>query len=228
MIGAALAARDYDTAYKAASETGLQPGVDFAEAEFFAGWIALAKLNRPGQADYHFSRLALVGASPITQGRAFYWRGRAEEAGGDPIGAQASYAQGAQFNTTFYGQLAAERAGFTDLVIGHDPALNPFDRSRFENQDLPRAARMLAAAGERDLYRAFVLCIADAVSNAKEIALLVDLTRGYGDQDLSMRAVRLAAQHGYVLPDRGYPVIPASTVEGAASRTARIDRSWSP
>ena len=216
MLGTALAAHDYTTAYHAAADSGLQPGVDFAEAEFFAGWIALTKLNRPDLADVHFSHIALVGASPITQGRGLYWRGRAEEAGGDPIGAQASYAQAAQFNTTFYGQLAAERAGFTDLVIGHDPVLTPLDRSRFEARDVVRATRMLADTGERDLLRAFVFCIADNTTSTKEAALLVDLTRNYSDPDLTMRAVRLAAQHGYVLPDRGYPVLAAAPVEGGA------------
>ena len=216
MVGAALAARDYATAYQAAAGSGLHPGVDYAEAEFYAGWIALTKLNRPDLADAHFSHIAEVGASPITQGRAFYWRGRAQEAEGDPIGAQASYAQGAEFNTTFYGQLAAERAGFSDLVIGHDPNLSEADRNRFEKRDMVRAARMLYAAGERDLFRAFALCMADNASNTAEVAMLVDLTRGYGEQDLSMRVSRLAAQHGYVLPDRGYPVLAASPVGGGA------------
>ena len=216
LISAALAARDYNAAYEAAAHHGLQPGADFAEAEFYAGWIALTKLNKPDLAETHFARLALVGSSPITQGRAFYWRGRAEEAGGDPIGAQASYAQAAQYNTTFYGQLAAERAGFSDLTIGHDPVPTAAERARFEDRDMVRAARMLADAGERDLFKAFSLCLADSLTSATDSALLVDLTRGYGDQDLSMRVARLAAQHGYVLPDRGYPVLAASKVDGGA------------
>jgi soluble lytic murein transglycosylase len=36
--------------------------------------------------------------------------------------------------------------------------------------------------------------------------MLVDLVRGYGDQDTSMKVVRAAAQRGFILPDRGYPV----------------------
>ena len=216
LIGAALAARDYAAAYAAATNHGLQPGVDYAEAEFYAGWIALTKLHEPEAAEDHFAKLEQVGSSPITQGRALYWRGRAEQAEGDQIGASTFYAQAAQYTTTFYGQLAAERAGISQLAIGHDPAPTAADRARFDGRELVQAARFLADAGEKDLFKAFVLCIGDTLPNTEESALLVDLARGYGDQDLSMRAARLAAQHAYILPDRGYPVVTPSSVDGGA------------
>ncbi|MGH6956098.1 MAG: lytic transglycosylase domain-containing protein, partial [Caulobacteraceae bacterium] len=44
----------------------------------------------------------------------------------------------------------------------------------------------------------------------------VDLARNDGDQALSMRVVRKVAQHGYVLPQRGYPVHLAPSVGGGA------------
>jgi len=34
----------------------------------------------------------------------------------------------------------------------------------------------------------------------------VDLASGYGDQSLAMKVVRTAGQHGFVLPERGYPI----------------------
>ncbi|MBV8593592.1 MAG: transglycosylase SLT domain-containing protein, partial [Caulobacteraceae bacterium] len=36
--------------------------------------------------------------------------------------------------------------------------------------------------------------------------MLVDVVRGQGDQELSMRVVRNAAKRGFILPERGYPV----------------------
>ena len=212
LIAAALTARDYRSAYRAADENGLQPGVDYAEAEFYAGWLALTKLKDPKAADVHFAHIQQVGSSPITQSRALYWRGRAAEAMGDPIGAKDLYSQGAEYVTTFYGQLAAERAGMGEFAIGHDPSPSSADRDRFDGREMVQAARYLADAGEMDLFRTFVLTIDDTLPNAEEYALLVDLARTYGDQDLSMRVVRVAAQHSYVLPDRGYP-----TIAGASS-----------
>jgi hypothetical protein len=52
-----------------------------------------------------------------------------------------------------------------------------------------------------------VLFIDDQLPSAEEEALLVDLARSYGDPDLAMRAVRTAAQRGFTLPERGYPLL---------------------
>jgi len=71
-------------------------------------------------------------------------------------------------------------------------------------------------SGYRDLFRTFVLALDDVLPSAEEEALLVDLVRGYGDQDTSMKVVRSAAQRGFVLPERGYPVrTPPETMDAA-------------
>jgi soluble lytic murein transglycosylase len=70
--------------------------------------------------------------------------------------------------------------------------------------------------GERDLFRTFVLSTAEDLPSCAEYALLVDLAHGYGDQDLAMRVVRIAAQHGFILPDRGYPMRTISLSADAA------------
>ena len=215
LINAALQTRNYQAAYEAAAGNGMTSGTDYTEAEFYAGWLALQKLHDPTRADQHFAHIQQVGASPITVARALYWRGRAAEAGGDAIGAQALYAQGGQYITTFYGQLAAQKAGITQIDLGHDPVPTAADRARFEGRETVRAARLLAQIGNRELLRSFVLGIDDDLPNAEEYALLVDFAKSYGEQDLSMRVVRAAAQRGYILPDRGYPVL-ASRVDGGA------------
>ena len=69
-----------------------------------------------------------------------------------------------------------------------------------------RAARLLADAGERDTMRVFVLAADDTLPSGEEYALLVDLARQYGEQDLSMRVARAGAQRGFILTDRAYPV----------------------
>jgi soluble lytic murein transglycosylase len=206
LIVSALKAGDYRAAYAAATNHGLTGGVDYSEAEFYAGWIALSKLHDPAAADVHFANIQRVGASPITQSRALYWRGRSADARGDAAAAKDFYQRGARYLTTFYGQLAAEKAGMTALAIGHDPAPTAADQARFEGRELIRASRILAETGERDLFRTFVLSTSDDLPSCEEYALMVDLARGYGDQDLAMRVVRVAAQHGFILPDRGYPM----------------------
>ena len=216
LINSALRAQNYRLAYAAATNHGMTAGVDYTEAEFYAGWIALSKLHDPTLADQHFANIASAGASPITQSRALYWRGRAAEARGDTAAAQGFYASGGRFYTAFYGQLSAEKAGIHTISLGHDPLVTPDQRARFEASDLIRATHLLAESGQRDLFRAFVLAIADAPTSLEDCALLVDLARAYGDQDLAMRVVRSSAQHGFILPERGYPLRTAPVGPDAA------------
>ncbi|MEW6391127.1 MAG: lytic transglycosylase domain-containing protein [Pseudomonadota bacterium] len=207
LVVAALQAGDNAGAYAAASNTRALTPTEIAESEFFAGWIALSRLKNPDAAAAHFAQIAAVGASPITKGRALYWQGRAAEAQGDPIAAQAFYFEGARYITTFYGQLAAEKAGLRELRLERDPVITAADRARFYSREQVRAARILADIGARDQFRSLMLYIDDILPDAQETALLVDMARGYGDQDLAMRAVRAAAQRGIILPERGYPLL---------------------
>ena len=216
MIIAALQGRNYQAAYNIARDCGMSTGADAAEAEFYAGWLALTKLGDPAAAETHFARLAGAGVSPITQGRALYWQGRAAEALGKMPEAQAFYKQGGRHLTVFYGQLAAEKAGISSLTLGKDPQITEADRSRFDGREMVRAARLLQGFGMKAQFRAFVLHIDDILPTAAESALLVDLARSGGDQDLGMRAVRTAAQRGFILPERGYPILPVPQVAGAA------------
>jgi soluble lytic murein transglycosylase len=216
LIAVALKAHDYRAAYVAATNTGLTAGPDFTEAEFYAGWLALSKLHDPAAADVHFAAIAAASGTPITQARALYWRGRAAEAKGDTAAAHEFYLQGGRFLTTFYGQLAAGKAGIREIALGRDPIPTAADRARFDGRDMVRAAKLAQQIGDKDLFRIFTLCMADSLPSAEEYAMLVDLARTSGDQDLAMRVVRLGAQHGYVLPERGYPLRDAPTSPEAA------------
>jgi soluble lytic murein transglycosylase len=206
LADAALRSGDYQRAYQAAAHSGLTSGADAAEAEFEAGWLALTRLKDPKLADDHFARLQTVGPTTLTQSRAFYWRGRAAEAMGDPLAAQLFYIQASRYQTAFYGQLAAAKVGIATIDLGHDPSVTAADLARFEGRDYIRAARLLFQTGSRDLYAAFIAGLSETLPSAAEEAMLVDFTRGLGDQALSMRVVRNAAKRGFILPERGYPI----------------------
>ncbi|MGA0600593.1 lytic transglycosylase domain-containing protein [Caulobacter sp. KR2-114] len=212
---AALKGGDYNGAFAIAAHTGLTSGGDAADAEFMAGFLAFSKMRDPRIADVHFAKLQTIGQSPLTQSRALYWRGRAAEAMGDPLQAQIFYGQGAKYYTTFYGQLSAIKAGVRTLTLDHDPVITSADRARFEGRDYVRATRMLAEIGARDTFKQFVAALADTLPTAQEEALLVDMARGYGDQEVAMRAVRNAAKRGFILPERGYPIRTPPSAPGA-------------
>lgn len=209
----ALKTGDVHAAY-AAADSGISFGTEAAEAEFFAGWIALSKLHDPQTAEIHFATIDRIGVTPITRARALYWEGRAAEAMHNKTRADGFYVAAAVHNTTFYGQLAAEKLG-EKLILASDPEITPRDRAFFEAQEPVQAARLLYDLGYRDLYRTFVLNLDDMLSSRQDEALLVDMVRGYGDQALSMQVARGAAQHGFVLPQRAYPFRELPQVDGA-------------
>ncbi|MHB8530218.1 MAG: lytic transglycosylase domain-containing protein [Caulobacteraceae bacterium] len=215
LVVAALQAGDVRGAYEVAARSGLGSGAEAAEAEFYAGWIALSRLKDPRLADAHFARLLTIGRSPLTQSRGFYWRGRAAEAMGDPVAAQVNYGQGARFVTTFYGQLAAAKAGIVQITLPKDPPVTSADRTRFEGYAVVRAARMLAELGDRAAFKAFVADLSEVLPSAVDEAQLVDLARDFGDQEVSMRVVRNAAKRDFILPERGYPITFPPLVGGA-------------
>ena len=230
---AALKARDYQAAYNAMNGGGFDGGESKAEAEFFAGWIALVKLRKPEMAIAHFQGVAEAGTSPITQGRADYWLGRAYEArnnpapiattsGGGTAGvamsdaqlAQSFYAKGGQYIYAFYGQMAAEKAGIKTITLGHDPAPSQADRDRFNSRDLVKAARILGASEQTDLFRQIVLNLDTVLPNAEEEALLTDMTAQYDSQVIAMKVARMSMQRGFYLPDRAYPMRDIPNVPG--------------
>ena len=211
-------AGDMAGAYAIAAHSGLTSGPDAADAEFDAGWLAFSKLKDFKLAETHFARLQAAGGSPITQARALYWRGRAAEALGDPVEAQVYYSQAAKHSTTFYGQLAATRGGATNMVLGHDPEVDGDERAKFERRDWVKAARLIGQVGGHEAYHQFVAALAESVPNVSDEALLVDMARAQGDQELAMRVVRNAARRGFILPERGYPIVAAQTGPGLAEQ----------
>ncbi|MEM8958627.1 MAG: lytic transglycosylase domain-containing protein [Pseudomonadota bacterium] len=197
-------------AYLLASQHHLTSGVDFADLEWLSGYIALRKLNEPAAALDHFQRFRANVASTISLGRAGYWEGRAYEALGQPVQAEAAYAFGAEFQTTFYGQLAAERAGLPmdpRLAGGEDfpiPANAAFLRS-----DVYDAGRRLNEAGEKVLAARFFAHMAESMSRA-EIGQMAASLEELNSPYIQLRIGKRAQRYGESLHRALFPVLPIS------------------
>jgi soluble lytic murein transglycosylase len=195
---------------------GFASGDRFVDAEFFSGWVALTKLGDPQRAAQHFERLRTTSSTPITQGRATYWLGRSAQALGDEPGAMRWYQSGAQYIQTFYGQLAAQKAGYQSLTLPGDPLPTPSDIRTFESRELVQAMRILAQAGEMSLFRVFAYHLDDTLPLPSDLALLMDLSRAYGEEFTAMMVGRAASQRGVLMPERMYPIRMPPPVAGAA------------
>ncbi|MEM6535395.1 MAG: hypothetical protein AAF613_07120, partial [Pseudomonadota bacterium] len=127
----ALKKAQFALAYDLAVSHGLTSGPSFAEAEWAAGWIALRHLSRPERALAHFETLKTGVGTPISLARADYWTGRAKEALNDADGANAAYLEAADYQFTYYGQLAAEKVSSLTIDLSQQVIVTPEDRTIF-------------------------------------------------------------------------------------------------
>ncbi len=212
----ALRMGNNQAAYNAFAGHGFPSGERKVDAEFFAGWVALTKLNDPARAAGHFEALRQSSQTPITQGRALYWLGRAAEAQGKREDAMRWYQAGAEHWQTFYGQLAAEKAGITTLNLPGEPDPSTEDRQRFESNEIVRATRILASIGEKNLVRVFAYHLDDTLVSPYDISMLFDLVQQSGDQFGAMMVGRAASGRGFVMPERMYPIQLPEQIPGMA------------
>ncbi|WP_108001410.1 lytic transglycosylase domain-containing protein [Mycoplana dimorpha] len=201
---------NYKAAYRLAAAHAARSETDVVEAEFHAGWYALRGLDAPKSAAAHFNRILQVSNRPLAVSRAWYWLGRAAEAGGGPQ-AREYYEKAANFGGTYYGQLAAARIGRTTLNVAY-PRPSPEERQRFYSREAVQAIARLSAAGHgwraASLYRA----LAEELQSPGELALLAALAEDAGDHQLSLQVGKIAFGRGIDVAALAFPVgvIPAS------------------
>lgn len=195
-------------AYRLASEHGLEPGdgYTYAELEWLAGYAALYHQKDPAKALTHFQTFRLAVDTPISLGRAGYWEGRALEALGRDAEARVAYEYGAEFQTSFYGLLSAERIG-----LPMDPALmgtETFPDWRgawFTQSSVFKAAVLLHEAGELPLSARFFRHLGESL-NATELGQLADFVATLDEPYLQVLVAKFAADQGVVLNRAYYPV----------------------
>ncbi|MHA7827658.1 MAG: lytic transglycosylase domain-containing protein [Roseovarius sp.] len=207
---------DPQTAYALASQHRLVQGASFADLEWLSGYLALRYLDDPDLALDHFQRFRGAVETPISLGRAGYWIGRALEAAGDPEGAAIAYAQGADHQTSFYGLLAAERAGLpADPSLAGDETFPDWRAAPFASGALQKAAVLALAAGELNLAERFFTHLADSLDRTG-LGQMGAMAQDLGQPHLQVMLGKTAAQRGIVLPGPYYALHPMAEMDLAA------------
>jgi soluble lytic murein transglycosylase len=203
----ALRRGEVETAYALAAQNfgNRDSGADYADAEWVAGYIALTRLDDPEAAVGHFRRFSEAVFTPISLGRAGYWLGLAEAEAGNGEAAEAAFAAAARWQTTFYGQLAAERIGAEP-----DPGLvgeAPPDWSALDFVDDPvvQAGRLFALAGDEARAMLFLRHAAEGLEPG-ERAALAQMARDIGLPAVGVRIAKDAAADGVILMGQYYPL----------------------
>ena len=201
---------DAKTAYRIAAAHAAESATDAADAEFHAGWYALRGLNDAGAAAKHFARIATLAQGPITLSRAYYWLGRAAEAGG-PGDADTYFAKAANYGTTFYGQLAGARIGRQALNVT-DPVPTAADRQAFAAREAVAAIQRLEDAGYPRYAETLYRDLAGQLTSPGELALLAEMAERQDNHFLALKVAKIAAARGIDVGALSHPlgVIPSS------------------
>lgn len=200
---------DMKLAYRIAAAHAAESPVEAADAEFHAGWYALRGLSDAKTAAKHFARIAEIAEGPISLARAYYWLGRAAEAGA-PGDARTFYEKAAVYGTAFYGQLAADRIGGKTLNVAY-PAPTAADRESFRRRETVKAIRRLERCGYQKLADMLYRELAGDLAKPGELALLADMAERREDHTLALKIGKIAAGRGLDIGALSHPVgaIPA-------------------
>ncbi|MBA4490883.1 lytic transglycosylase domain-containing protein [Paracoccus sp. S1E-3] len=207
---AALRDGDWKTAETLAAAHFLEPGSEaFADLEFLAGYAAL-RGGAPDRALTHFKHLADNTKGIVSQARAHYWQGRALEAAAQPEAAKAAFAAGAKLQSTYYGQLAAERIGAApDPALSipgrSESALPQWRRDPLRENAVFQAGVFAFAAGQPDLGQRFFLHLSETAT-PEDIARMARLTLEMRYPWHALRLAKRAAARGAVYPAAYFPL----------------------
>ncbi|MEY3003840.1 MAG: hypothetical protein RLZZ491_1016 [Pseudomonadota bacterium] len=202
---------DFATCYRYAAAHRIAPtvgGSDYADNEWLAGYCAY-RLGRFDTAVGHFENFRDAVVTPISLGRAGYWLGRAHQAAGNARAAADAFALGARYQSSFYGQLAAERGG-----LGHDPGFlaredyGDWRRADFTRSPVFHAALLLLDAQEDWLAERFLTHLAESLDRTTA-GQLGDFALQIGDAHIALRIAKRAADAGHEILRPYFPLVPA-------------------
>ncbi|MEP5154300.1 lytic transglycosylase domain-containing protein [Planktotalea sp.] len=198
--------KDYKRAYALASQHYLSEGSSFADLEWLSGYIALRFLNDPKKALEHFKGHQGAVVTPISRGRAGYWIGRAYEAAGNAAAAKAAYSDGAEYQSSFYGLLAAERAGLPfDQSLAGQAALPDWRDASFMGSTVFQAAVLALQAGELTISERFFTHLTESLTPL-EAAQLGKVALDLNEPHIAVMIGKRAASRGITIPAPYYAI----------------------
>jgi soluble lytic murein transglycosylase len=202
---------DFETCYTYAANHFIDPAREdyaYSENEWLAGYCAY-RLGRFDTAVGHFEAFRDSVFTPISLGRAGYWLGRAQEGAGNPDAAAEAYALGAQYQSSFYGQLAQERGGLpVDPAFLGTEEYGDWRQAGFTASTVFHAALLYYEAGQDWPAERFLTHLTESLSR-EEAGMLGDFALDLGDPHIALRIAKRAAQGGFEIMRAYYPVVPA-------------------
>jgi soluble lytic murein transglycosylase len=156
-------------AYELMSSHPYADGAEFADAEFFCGWVALKHFKNSDKAIAHFKKFAVKATLPKSKAKASFWLARAYDAKGNKELAEAAYRETAKHPTTFYGMVAKRKfEKNVKLNFSREPTMDPKQWTQFQNKEFVRLARLLQKAGMSVEAEPFLFILAKSTAKASK------------------------------------------------------------
>ncbi len=170
--------------------------VGYSQLEWLSGYLALRMLADPAAAVTHFARFGSHVESPISKAKAEFWLGMAYDGAGQVEQSRQALNRAAGYQTTFYGQIAAQFIGAsTDPgLIGPDHT--PANISRFESLPVVRAGLLAHHAGEDSTAAWFLAHWAEEL-NAADVSALAALAGKHGAEFSAIKVAKEGVKNGF-------------------------------
>ncbi|MBI1300106.1 MAG: transglycosylase SLT domain-containing protein [Alphaproteobacteria bacterium] len=211
MIRRLLDKADYDSAYELASQHIQTDGFTYAQAQWLAGWLALRFVNKPTDAYERFSALYPKVSTPVSRARAAYWAGRAADALDQDKLAQDWYQKAADFQTVFYGQLAAvhlsNRARKDILDEKNIPQISTSEKKNFEKNELVQASELFRKVGMKKRSEDFLFAFLKQQETSRAYRFAAELAGQHTDFSTTIKIAKKATEDGLFLTKESYPTI---------------------
>ena len=208
MARALIYKNKYETAYKIASKHSLDPGPEFADAEWMSGWISLSFLNDPILAIDHFNNFYQNVSYPISLSRGAYWLGRSYEKIGDKEQSSQWYKEATKYLSTYYGQLAFLKIKPNETFELEEQAIVSDNyRKYFYKNELVKIVHLLDELN-KDKYTKHILrhLANDNIESGSEI-LAAELATNISRYDFAIQVSKIASYQKRFHNDFNYPII---------------------
>ena len=200
--------RQFAQAYQVASKHEQMEGVEYADAEWLSGWLALRFLKKPDVAYQHFERMYPRVKTAMSRARAAYWAGTAAEAMGQREEAAKWMTIAAGFPKVYYGQLALRHMKGRIQVPPTNAAIaSSADRTHVRNSDLGKAIRMMDEANLKYIRNKMIAAEANTMKTGGEYKALAQMLNEMGLKAEALKVAKKASSDNYFLKEEAYPTV---------------------
>ena len=200
--------KKYALAYKVSNNHSLSEGVEFAQAEWLSGWIALIFLDDPNMALQHFHNFYKNVGYPISLARGAYWLARSYKKINNNKKANEWYLEASKYLNTYYGQLAfVEIKPGETFSLDNQPKVNEKFKKEFNKNPLIKNVLLLKELNKTKYTKDFIkhLALLD-VENGSEI-LAGQLAIKIDRYDYAIQVAKKASYEKRFYNQINYPVI---------------------